>query len=444
MTERSRTRIAAREGPSPEDVRRRLEGGAEVLDAARARHAALEVVLRSRRWMRRLRASPELVPEWRKHEPVVAEALERAKRRALAEDWPEDTPVRRTLRELEECRTRLEALVRRRLKALAPVPEAPSLEAGLARLDALARRKVSRTLAPGEVVVLKGWQNGRAFSRDSDSRPWMLLLFLLAYLLYLFLMFQLSHVLGKWALLGIPAFVFLPMLWGALRSLSRLGRFWLTRERLLWKPVLGAAESVPLSSIPPGGVHLELATDSVRVDGEVRVHMPELSNATHLAVLLELHRQLPLPGAARAARPGPPLILPGSLQGTGQSWGSGQAILRPEGIAFIPGSSGAAALQALTGQRVDLPVKLEQVLEHLRALPEAEFDARVARLVGALDGVHWPATEASPRDVRWDWEKLHVTRDGRSLVVSVDLSLQTTVERVLRAWGRFPGAGTGH
>ncbi|MCY1021027.1 hypothetical protein [Pyxidicoccus sp. MSG2] len=439
MTERSRTRIAPREEHSPEDVRRRLEGGAEVLDAARARHVALETVLRSRRWMRRLRARPELVSEWRKHEPEVAEALERAKRRARAEDWPEDTPVRRTLRELEACRTRLEALVRRRLMALAPVPEPPSLEAGLVRLDALARRKVSRTLAPGEVLVLKGWQIGRALPRD--SRPWTLPLFLLAYVLYLVLMFPLGLVIGEWALLGIAAFLVLPMLWRALRILSRLGRFWLTRERLVWRPVFGAAESVSLSSIPPGGVHLELATDSVRVDGEVRVHMHDLRDATRLAVLLELHRQLPLPGAARAASPGPTLILPGSLQGTGESRESGQAILRPEGVSFIPGSSGAAALQALSGQHVGLPVMLDQVLEHLRALPEAEFDARVARLADALDGVHWPATEASPRDVRWEWNKLHVTRDGRSLVVSVDLSLQATVERVLRAWGRFPGAG---
>ncbi|WP_164002766.1 hypothetical protein [Pyxidicoccus caerfyrddinensis] len=442
MTERSRTRIDAREEHSPEDIRRRLEGGAEVLDVAHARHAALEAVLSSRWWMRRLRASPELVPEWRKHEPVVAEALERVKRRARAEDWPEDTPVRRTLRELEACRTRLEALVRQRLTALAPVPEAPSLEVGLARLHALARRKVSRTLAPGEVVVLKGWQNGRAFSRD--SRQWPFVLFLLGYLLYLILMFPLGRVIGEWALLGIAAFVFLPMLWGVLRSLSRLGRFWLTRERLVWKPVLGAAESVPLSSIPPGGVHLELATDSVRVDGEVRVHMQDLRNATQLAVLLELHRQLPLPGATRAASPGPPLILQGTLQGTGSSGESGQVILRPEGISFIPGSSGAAALQSFSGQRVDLPVTLSQVMEHLRALPEAEFDARVARLVDALGGVHWPATEASPRDVKWEWDKLHITRDGRSLVVSVDRSQQASVERLLRAWGRFPGAGDSH
>ncbi|PTL84235.1 hypothetical protein [Vitiosangium sp. GDMCC 1.1324] len=41
--------------PSPEDVRRQLEGRVETVEAARARYAALESLLSGRKWQHRLR-----------------------------------------------------------------------------------------------------------------------------------------------------------------------------------------------------------------------------------------------------------------------------------------------------------------------------------------------------------------------------------------------------
>ena len=129
MAERTRSGSVTGETPSAEDIHRRLEGRAEVLEAARMRQAELESVLGARRWKRRLRARPELVPQWLEHAPAVTEALERTHRRAELEGWPGDTPVLVAARELVEGGKRLTELVRRRLASLAPVSGAANLVA---------------------------------------------------------------------------------------------------------------------------------------------------------------------------------------------------------------------------------------------------------------------------------------------------------------------------
>jgi hypothetical protein len=431
MAERTRTGGVTGDGLSTEDIHRRLEGRAEVLEAARARQATLESMLGSRRWRHQLRARPELIPEWLKHAPDVTEALERTRRRAELEGWPEDTPVLVAARALVEGGKRLSALARSRLAALAPVSGAASLQEDLSRLDALVRKKTALTLEPGEVLVFEGQQKWQASPHISPLVA-VLLLGTGALMVSAILADKLLDLGGGVAVLLMMAAV-VPWMVVAMRS----GRAWLTSERLLWQPVLGEAVSVPLASIPQGGVHVEPELLNVRVEGERRAHVRHLQDAHQLGVLVEMHRQPPLRGVARAGvRLADVAIYPAELRGEATGPRKGHAVLRPDGVSFIPEGTGLAALRAVTGSAADLPVETEWVLEQLRWLPDTEFDAYVARVVGATGGQRWSAWDASYRPGAPVWKEVRITRGPAVLTGGVDWSRQDATERILRSWPR--------
>ena len=437
MSQRTRASALPREGVTDEDIRRRLEGRAEVLDAALARDTALESLLRARGWRRKLRARPGLVPEWLAQEPAVAEALERVKRRADAEGWLEDTPVLVGARELAARRTRLVTLVRGRLSELATVSGAPSLKADLPRLDTLVRGKASLSLSPGEVLVFEGQQK---WEKSQHIPP------LLIYLLLTSLGMAIAAVvaeklfrLGDGAALLLMALAAVPWMVTGLRS----GRVWLTSERLLWQPLLGELVAVPLSSIRDGGVHLDTRWLNVRVEGERRAVVRHMTNAAQLAMLLELHRQSPLLGAARAGvRLSDVALYPAVLR-EGKAEHRGHAVLRPDGVSFIPDARAAEAFQAITGTGTALPVALAHVLDELRWLPDTEFDACVARAVKAAGGLRWSAWDSSYREGTPVWNDIRITRGARTLSGHVDWTLQGVTERILRAWPQSVGSHRG-
>jgi hypothetical protein len=427
MSERLRAGHSLPESLSAEDIRRRLEGRAEVLEAARSRAATLESVLGSRRWRRRLRASPELVPQWREHLPAVAEALERVKRRAPVEGWPEDTPLLVAMRELEARTARLRALARRRLAALATVSGEPSLEEDLLRLDTLVRQQPSFSLGPGEVLVFE--ERGKAGGPVAGPRlMWSLLLLTVA---LGGSAVRVGTVLGEEWALRLVLLSILPWFVVALRS----GRVRLTSERLLWEPLQGEKVAVPLDSIPTGGIRLDPVLLDVRVEGERRAHLRHMVDAAQLAVLVELHRQPPLRGAARAGvRLADVAIYPAVLREDYRTPVRGHAVLRPDGVSFIPQEAGPRVLQALTGQEAGLPARVEHVLEELRWLPDTEFDACVARVVEATGGLRWSAWDAVHVSGAAVWKEVLITRGPLSLAGQVDWSRQEATERVLRAW----------
>ncbi|MFP2906468.1 hypothetical protein ACLESD_15670 [Pyxidicoccus sp. 3LFB2] len=110
-------------------------------------------------------------------------------------------------------------------------------------------------------------------------------------------------------------------------------------------------------------------------------------------------------------------------------------------MAFIPEDSGAAALQALTGTALALPVDPAWVLEELRWLPDREFDAWVARLVEATGGQHWSAWDARHRKGAPVWQAVHITRGEAVLTGGVDWSRQGVTERLLRSWPQGSDSG---
>ena len=116
-----------------------------------------------------------------------------------------------------------------------------------------------------------------------------------------------------------------------------------------------------------------------------------------IAALLEMHRQPPFLGASRGGLRLPRVNLyEATLRG-----GSGSPRVgdwRCSGPKAFPssGEMGREALKALTGVAPPDGLDLEPswIVEELRWLSEAEFDAGLARVVEATGGVHWSAWEA--------------------------------------------------
>ncbi len=395
----------------------------ELLESARKRHAALERRLSGVAWKRRLRAHPELLGEVLEQENALEEAMARIRRRMEVEGWPETLPALESLREVQRLRARLGTLVRKRLAELAvPVGE-PDLRKELASLRGTLQASPISAPVDNETRILEMKRH------SSIPPPLLVLVFLLVPLLRLVAAFS-----GPATILVFAGLLLSLM---ALYA-SRAGEFWLTSERLVWKPVVGEPVAVSLRSIRAGGIQVERLSRSVRVEGDRIVHVRYAEPVEKLAALLEMHRQPPFLGASRSGQRLPRVSLyEATLQeGPGAPARQGLAVLRPQGVSFVPRGTGREALKALTGVTPPEGLNLEAawLLEELRWLTDAEFDASLARVVEATGGVHWSAWEARRARGQPLWKEIHITRGAQSLVGKVDWSQQAAAERVFDSW----------
>jgi hypothetical protein len=264
--------------PVSADIRRQLEGGIEVLEEARTRYARLARMLKKRRWQSRVQARLEVLREGIRQEPVVLETLTRLDHRARAEAWPDTEPALVLAGEVRRLRTRLEALTRERLGA-PTTPEANLMEK-LAGLEQLLSKTLASPLTAEETVLHQG-----------DFMP-NTVLSTLGWWVGLGLWF---FVLTQKLLAAILLYLLLTLLLPSLcKQLQRLlsGRFWLTQERLIWKPTGRDAIHIPLQAIPPEGIRL-LSSGHVRlelVDGRC-FRLAFIEGAERLVSLLKLPRQ---------------------------------------------------------------------------------------------------------------------------------------------------------
>lgn len=422
MSERVRTEVSPGSwvgAPSLEDARRQLEGRVEMVEASRERYAALEALLSGRGWKRRLRGRPEALQSVLRHEPAFHEAQDRIQRRAQADQWPEHSRVLVTLRDVGALRSRLEALVRKRLGELSGVSGPPSLVEDLTRLERLVFQSIPLELAAGEVRLLEG-----------DSAD-----------LWFVLQMYASIILGLLASRfgGDPgAFVLLVLLVANIvHGVLRSGKYWLTNERLVWKPHRGEPVQIPLRSIPEDGIRPTLL--GVRVVGDRKLFLQDVNQGHLLAVLLELRRQPLLLDSARTERLADVVCYEATLR-NGFSW-SGYVVLRPGYAAFLPKNQGREVLRALTGSRTSLKVRageLPHVIEQLRYLSsEAEFDMCVERAVAASGGVRWSAWEARYDASEPVWKEIRITAPGErggSLSGKVGWNQQMEALRLLADW----------
>ncbi|HYI03218.1 hypothetical protein [Hyalangium sp.] len=426
MSERLRAPPAHPSAPerelSPEGLRRLLEGRLEVIEAARKRYAALEKRLRGVLWRRRLRAHDGL-QEVLDQEGPLDEALGRARKRMELEGWPETLPVFEPLRDVLRHRARVGALVRKRLAELAVPLGTANLGEELALLRSVVREPPSLVPAREETRILEMKRNA------SIPPPVAILLLLIGPILSLVPTFA-----------GPALFLFVAGILVTLVGLyvARAGEFWLTSDRLIWKPVVGDPVAVSLRSIRPGGIQLERLSRSVHVQGDRIVHVRYAEPVERLAALLEMHRQPPFLGASRGGlRVSQVSLYEATLRsGPGTRPRQGMVALRPEGVSFVPVGTGREALKALTGEPPSegLSLEVSWVLEELRWLSESEFDEHLARVVAATGGVHWSAWEVRRAREVPVWKEIHITCGPQSLVGKVDWSQQAAAERVFESW----------
>ncbi len=100
---------------SDEELLRRLEDAAPLLEATRARYRALLPAVQAWGWRQRLREVCDIAREVARTDEQVEQALRRATRRAQAEAWPEGA-ARELIEDVNALRTRLNAAVVRRLE----------------------------------------------------------------------------------------------------------------------------------------------------------------------------------------------------------------------------------------------------------------------------------------------------------------------------------------
>jgi len=395
----------------------------ELIEAASKRYATLEKRLKSFAWKHQLRARPELVHEVLAQEDLLEEAITRTQRRSELEGWPETLPALEPLREVLRRRGRVGGLVRKRLEELTGPTEAPSLKKDLEHLEKLVRQVPSLTLGPGETRLLE--------MKKNQSIPPPLAAFILLLVPFVHLM---ALVAGPTLLLGAVG-VFLTLL---AAFIMRAGEFWLTSERLIWKPLVGEPVTVSLRSIREGGIHLERLSRSMRVQGDRIVHVRYVEPLEQLAALVELHRQPPLLDASRSGVRLPDVsFYPATLRERSEAMAQpGWAVLRPQGVSFLPLGAGPRLLETVTGKPPPAGVNVEVpwVLDELRWLSDTEFDEHLARAVKLTGGMYWPTSETRRNEGVPVWKAIHITRGPGSLKGKVDWSQQAAAERVFGVW----------
>lgn len=226
----------------PEPLRIQLEGALEVLERGERLYASFARQLSGSDWKRRLRSHPRLLAEVRAHEPVLAEAFVRVERRARQEQWPPEHPLPGLLRATRERQARLESLARERLTRWGWCGDASFGEV-LAELEARVLEPVVSLPEYSEEVRFQVYQ-GRAL----PALPWVL-----PVLLEVGWIMALAGWLPPWALgLLVVALAGALVAW----CLQAPGGFWLTRERMVWRPRSGETVQARLSSLSAGDVEL--------------------------------------------------------------------------------------------------------------------------------------------------------------------------------------------
>jgi hypothetical protein len=411
--------------PSPEDTRRQLEGRLEVVEAACARYAAVERLLSSWHWQTRLRQQPEALRELLQHEPLLEEALARIRRRAELEGWPEHLPVLATVRDLRASRARLEALAHKRLGTLRPTQGPPSPREDLARLEALALQPLPEDLKPGEVCLLQGGAEiplGASLGLITLS------------LLSLYALFAMSILVGSMSI------GFLSALFVHFQRSS--GKYWLTRERLLWKPFFGDPVQVPLRSLPTEGVRPLPRERSVLLLGERTVRLSYVEDARRLALLLELHRQPLFLEATDAGYLEDVVCYAATLYEQGARVQRGFVILRPGYVAFVPKSAGRQMLATLLPSSLarKTPIDIPWLVEQLRHLGSgAHFDVALARALSAVNGFRWVAPHARYSAHAPVWKELSLVNGSLTLTGKVGWPEHVVAQRLLENYPRWQG-----
>ena len=402
--------------PSPEDD---PEQGAwrdtALVVRSLACYARLSRMMHSLRWRRQLRAHVEWLREARELESPVRELLARERSRSL--------------KGLRARRERLEGLARRRLARLMR-REGLSFTEVLTHLERLLCEPAPPPPGLDEPVLLEGTQSARHLL--SWPGTWV---------------FGLLVLTNRFGLERYGNPVPLLVMGSALVLFFHLrytGRFWLTSRRLVWQPRFGAPVQVTLASIAPGGVSSLPAWGEVRVDGDRSVTVRHVGCAGRLAALLDLHRCAPFLGAVGGKpRVNEVSVVPAWRMPESAPKGTraepGVAVLRPGYAAFLPSHRAAEVFRGWVGAKAlahEADVTLELLVEHLRLLSEADFDAHLRQAVFSHGGELWLANEVRSHSAPGAGGVFRLGGRGRDMEMRLDLAQAEAAHRIARQWPR--------
>ncbi len=372
-------------------------------------------VLRSPRWRWRLRVRVDLLRLALALEPAVSGRLERSA-----------APVSRRLR---SRRQRLERRARARLARLTRW-RGTSLGEVLGRLERLVSEPLPELPGADEPVLFSGAQDGRHFLAWPGA--WVFALFVLVH----------QHLLGRAASLWPVALVGAGLF--AVYLVRYTGRFWLTATRLVWKPWLGEPVQVSLAANAADGNTALPAWGEVRVEAERGVTVRHAGAAGRLASLLELHRRSPFLGEVDGLpRVREVSVVPAWRVPEGRAPGSraepGVAVLRPGYAAFLPAHRSADVFRGLTGPgerlaRLDVDVSVEVLVQQLRLLSEADFDAYLRQAVFATGGELWFADEVRTGEAASARHVCLVGVRGVGMQLRPDPLQAEATQRIVRHW----------
>ncbi|MCP3059719.1 hypothetical protein LXT21_13110 [Myxococcus sp. K38C18041901] len=437
MSERVRAASAVLSEPpaSEEDLRLRLEGKVEFIEVALYRYAPLVDALASRHWLRNLRATPDLLRKVRELEGLLPEVLVHLEQRGNQDGWPRGSRIPSRLRRLRKVRERVFKLLHRKVGMLLLLDEHTPQREALARLESYCLEESPVAPTPDG-----------SFAMHVGSAPevmryvYPVLAFMVGSLATVGLMAHQFSMLAA-MLFGLLMFFLwpVPAVLMAMWMTRTPGAAWLTPERLVWLAPRGEpSASVRLDSLGDASVQLEHARrGTLRLRGNRGVRLPRLGRekAARLRVWLELFRAPQVrANAARAERPVELVTWPARLRRHG-AWTSGQLLMSPRGVSFLPAPEpGAALMKAATGRTLDGRVELAWVLEGLRWQPESELEALLARAVEASGGAAWPSEEVRVAPGVEGAREVHLVRGEEALVGMPGKEERNTVLERLHAW----------
>jgi hypothetical protein len=417
-------------------LRRQLEGGLEVLEAASSRYRELSTMLLGKHWKPRLRQNAALLEAALAEETSLPEVLTRLQRRAERElEGP--GPASRFLRQFGEEREKLSHAMARRLSL-----NEGTLAERLGRLKAIVLKPLPLPPGEGELRLMEG--STLLLSHGASMVLVMILLLCALPVLN-------PHPKGWW--LAVPL---LGALWAFFST--RAGHYWLTSERLLWQPRQGDPVQVLLPSIGESRLRVDSSSSTVTVGAPGGLVLRHVPRASELAALLSIRRRKEFRDAAatRDVRRVVGLLemytaQPGEAPNTEGIQG-GVAVLRPNFVAFFhDGAPGDILLDAITEptgpsthaswqSRDRIPVPIRLLIDQLLLLPEERMDALLRKAASFDTGTPYTGPQSllwEVRELKWNrqgWTSLELSRGDKALWAGLDWQHNVVADHLIGQW----------
>jgi hypothetical protein len=414
--------------PEADALRRQLEGALEQVEEALAHHRALAQALAGWAWRARAAEWRPLVQAVLDAQAPLAAALGRIERRAQQEAWDAGAPPLRALGQLAGVRARLEAVVQERLAELA-LPRLQELPRALSLLAARAAEPSLPPLRPGERLLMEGgpsvgWLRAAQASGVLSLQAG----------LFALLSLPLGAPAAAVALAGAGVTLALGAVGLHVAHVRRSGRYTLTSERLFWQPAPDVLRQAALAEVPLGALRLERASRTVHL-GEA-LALQGIDSPEALAARLALAS---LAWALGGAGVPEGVTCDAVLRTAGAPPVAGTALLRREGVLFLPAGSAPALFARLVGAPAPVPVPEVLLLETLAGATGSVLGRRVAPELPAVGGALFPRGALAVAPGAAPLRSVHLEGDG------VRLACTLPAGSVQRAHGLLhPEEAAGH